>query len=516
MPTPRQHGGAPLMSMRLSAPGSYGLNTEQKGALLGHQWATKMVNMFFDSQGRMAVRNGFYRQKTGTTTLRWVHLDEAFSSTGTSYLFGVDRSAAGGVFYSTDEGLTWNGATVNVTIDDYYKTSVISFNDRVYYFTYKTSGNKGEYAAFPTPTSYTAITDTNTPNSGRVVAAFGRLWGIMNDGHTVRYSALLDGTDWDGADAGAIDLWNVWAENDTVEAVTEYNGTLVVFGKNNIAMWTDGQGSATGLDPTQMYVFDTVSGTGCIAHGSIQQVEGDLWFLSRYGLQSLGQVVQEKSNPMSNLSRHVQSDFLDDALAATSEYVRSVYSADYKLYIISFPSGPGTETGTQWAWDTRGRLPDGTPRCCGTWGNAYSAFVQMRGGSFLAAPNDGTHLGTFTSAKPDGISTSMPGSFETGWFAPTADEGNYKLLLKRADWTIDIGGAEGTPSYGAHYWAIDYVDTGLGLDGNYTLSVGANVVPLTLTGTASSIKFGANWTVYSGETLALQEITLKAKVGRTL
>ena len=58
MPTPRQHGGAALVPINLTAPGFAGLRTEQEGSVLGQEWATLLNNAVFDEAGRTALRKG--------------------------------------------------------------------------------------------------------------------------------------------------------------------------------------------------------------------------------------------------------------------------------------------------------------------------------------------------------------------------------------------------------------------------------------------------------------------------
>lgn len=522
MPTPRSHGGAALALIPMTAPGFKGLNTQAASSLLGPEWATKLTNCVLDDNNRVAARKG-YEELGGTGGAgRFVDLKEVLKSDGTSTLLAVERVSP--VYqYSSNAGATWAGTTTALNMTDGYRSSIVSFNNKGYVFTYGTSGVLGVQWDPSAPTVDTSISDTNTPNSGIVWAAFGRLWGVDNDGHTVRYSALLDGTDWDGTDAGSIDLWNVWSENDEVVGGTDFNGALVIFGRNNIAMWTDGQGSQLGVDPTQLYVFDTMKGVGCIEQHSIQHVNGDVWFLSTFGLQSLGRTIQEKSNPIMNLSKNVQDSFNTDVAGTTTKYIRSAYSPREKLYLLSLPSGGSAETGTCYAFDTRGMLEDGAARCLGEWTLVPNAMTYRRDGSLLMSLNGESGCGTYSLYLDRTAAYELV--YESGWMDLTQQ--GYLLFPKRYE-GVFFANTDVTVQY---KWAFDFDDTFKTRSKTFTIA-GASVWGTAVWGTdlygggtslrrgkipasgnGEYIKLGLNINI-DGVEFAVQQLDLFAKVGR--
>ena len=146
---------------------------------------------------------------------------------------------------------------------------------------------------------------------------------------------------------------------DTVRAIVPFNASLVVFGDNHIVFIADGQGSSIGIDPSNIYVADVINGTGCMTQWSVQHVgESDLLFLSRNGVQSLSRVVQEKSNPITNQSRNVRQDLMNNARGESdADDIRSFYSPKLGIYGITFPN-----QGVTWAVSVLTKFLSTAPR----------------------------------------------------------------------------------------------------------------------------------------------------------
>lgn len=515
MPTPRSHGGAALAMIPMTVPGFKGLNTDQASGILGTEWATLLQNAVIDSNNRVAARKG-WSTSTGTPVAKaftQLHIYEKHD--GTSYIIA---SAADALYSSSNSGSTWTDVT-NAIAFTAGNWQFVNYNDKVYGI------QQGEALIEGAGGNFTQLSVTDVPSGNALCAAFGRLWASRSDGTTLAYSALLDGTDWSGADAGVFDLTNVWRGTDTIQAITEFNGLLVVFGKNNIVFYTDGKGSALGIDPVEMYVVDIVSGTGCIARDSIQLVDGDLWFLSFNGLQSLGRVVQERSNPLDNISKNVQDALLAEAV--TSGYdlnkLRSAYSPRDRFYLLSLPDYTGASGGA-FVFDTRGKMEDGSARCMGTWTLAPTGIAVTRNSVvYMSIVGPTGEVGTYSGATDDG--TSYDFQFETGWLDLTQQ--GFLLFPKRysgifftdADisvnfkWAFDFDESfksrarsfqvDGAALYGTAVWGTDVYGGGVSLrDGK---------VPAA--GNGQYVKLGISATI-TGTTFAVQQLNLFCKIGR--
>ena len=517
MPTERQHGGAELLDIPLVTPGFRGLNTQQASGILGPEWATRLRNAVIDDNGRLSSRRGWVSETATPADTDFTNGIEYVQSDGTTSLVVCSATK----FYeSTDLGDTWTDITGSVvfTTGDW---QLVNFNNQVW------AAQSGHVLCYYDGLStFVDVSDVNAPTGGVLLSAFGRLWSNSYDGHTVKYSALLDGTDWTTSDSGSADHWNVWPGNDAITALAQFNGLLVVFGRKSVVMWTDGQGSALGLDPISMYVVDIIASVGCRSKFGVQEVGGDLWFLSDSGIQSLGRTVQFKSNPLDSVSKHVQ-DYVVSAVnnAGDADQIRSVYSPHDRLFLLSLPSWGSTESGTAIVFDTRGLDEEGAARCVGSWtGMVPRAAFVSRTGTFYASLAGATgELGTYTGTSDNG--TAYVFAYESGWFDITK---GYMLLPKRYTaiaytsgnlvltfkWAFDFSTSWRTASksftgttaggeFGVSEWGIGEWGSA------YSLRTGT----IAASGSGKYIKLALQASI-SDSSVAVQQLNLYSKVGR--
>lgn len=418
MPTQRMHGGAPLVHIPLNVPAFKGLNQQAAATILGPEWATRLEESVIDDNNRVAARKG------------WVQINETAIGGGETIVrsfeyitrAGVHQliaSTDSGLYMSANNGSTWSDVTGALTITN-GNWHFHNFNDKVVGF------QEGQAPIVYSGTTFSSIADVNAPRGGVGLAAYGRVWCVDDDGTSLRYSALLDETDWTSADSGYLDLFNTWPGADSVVAIAAFNSALIVFGERNIIFFTDGQGSALGIDPLNAYVSDTFSGTGCLARDSIQQIDGDLWFLSKSGLMSLSRLINERSNPMENLSRNIQ-DLLRDAVnTVDATRIESVYSPLHRFYLLCLPTDTG---GRVFVFDTRGRLEDGSVRCAGVWYSMVPRAITRLSNDaviFTISGQEG-YFGRYEGyAQPD---VEYQFAWESGWI--DFDSGGYLKFLKR-------------------------------------------------------------------------------------
>lgn len=446
MPTPRAHGGAPLQHFPLNLPGFKGLNKQARGAVLGPEWATRLENTVLDTSNRLASRKGWNPRTTTAAGEDFVQLTEYVTAGGTTRL--IATGDGGTLYHSTDDGATWADVTDTATVVN-SNMQFGMFNDELLGF--QENGGIVMYDG----TDFEDLTvNSGTAPDGRVgLCAFGRVWGVDFDQNTIRISAILDATRWDEADGGAtIDMMNVWPNTDTVQALAAFNGALVVFGKRNIVIWEDGEGSTRGLDPLQMYIADTISGVGCLSRDSVVNVKGDLWFLDDTGVQSLGRLINEKSNPLINISANVQDELLGFAQQANANNMRAVYSPEDRFYLLSIPLGTATETGVVFCFDTRGFLENGAARCAGLWNQMVPTAMIVRDNLSLvmALKEIQGEVGTY-SGFLDNLDSYVL-DYESGW---TDLQSPTLKILKRIAALMFIQSATTVTMK----WAFDFADT---------------------------------------------------------
>ncbi len=497
----------------LNVPAFLGLNTQNESGLLGPEWATKLQNAVLDSSGRVAVRKGWNSLTTTPLAADIVQLVEYHTHAGARQLIA---STATTFHLSTDGGASFSNITGAITFTN-GNWQFMNFVDDMYAI----QAGKAPCRYDPGLGVFTAIADVNAPQGGVGVAAFGRLWIVGSDGYTIRFCALLDGTDWTSADSGSISVRNLWPATDTVQALAAFNNKLLIFGRNNILVVEDGTGDVRGLDPFTAFVTETISGVGCIARDSVQQVEGDVWFLSASGLQSLGRLIQEKNNPLENLSRNVQ-DYLMSQYDLAND-VRSVYSPENRFYLLSLPTANG---GTAFVFDTRGRLPDGSARCMGTWvGLVPNAVIRDLDGDVIIALNNITgELGTYSSYLDDASTYLF--DYESAWM--DINKEGYLLIPKRISgvffldstaqiefkWAYDFSTEfnRTTRSFGV---AGTFSEFGIAEYGIAEFGGGVNLRSrkIPTSGTGRYIKLGLSASI-NNTSIAVQSLDLYAKIGR--
>ena len=309
------------------------------------------------------------------------------------------------VWHSDDEGSTWTDVTGAATVTDPYM-QWINFKDFAFGF------QDGDVVLKWDGAVLTDFTPTvgDIAQGGVALSAFGRIWAVDESGTFLQYSALLNEEDWDFADptsdAGGFELKNVWEGTDTVVGLVEFNGQLVVMGEENILIWSDGQGSEVGLDPLSMYIVDTLHGVGCYARDSIVEVDAELMWLSKSGVQRLSRVVEQRSNPLLNFSRHVHDDLLRRARNTDRRQIHALYSPEERFVYWAFPDPTnGPESGETYCFDSRGTNPDESGRCVGVWDVITpkcsirlkdSQQILMFCGEASPPPNTQLSLRTFT------------------------------------------------------------------------------------------------------------------------
>lgn len=514
-----------LLPIDAVTPGRLGLNLQQKTSLLPPQWAVNALNCRMDSAQRLAVRDG-YSVTTGTPTT------ELLIESIHEYLKGDGTVET---IFSTDDNIYNNPTTPNsikggLTITDgrwYFQNfndKCIGFQDGSKPIVYSTSGS----FATVVESSGTAPTSTD----GIALCAYGRVWALDSDGQTIKYSGLLDETDWGGAGAGSIDMSNVWTQGmDEVKAIAAFNGSFLVFGKNHIVIWEDELGSQLGISPTDLAVVDVIEGTGCISHWTVAPIgETDIVFMSRNGLQSLGRVIQEKSNPLRTVSKYVRDQLLTDVdKEDTPLDLRSTYTPEEGLYLLSIPA-----VNIVYAFDVRNKVQDQEGDVifpCYQWefkdsGGAFfapSALESTQAGGLLLGSGTG-EIYTYGAASDNG--TTIRFEYSSPWLDLGEELGNRLKILKRIGailfvrnntgiefkWGTDFQEGSGSVSKeiydpSASEWSI--AEWGLGeWSGGLFLQI--IKVPARDVGQYYQVKIETNTT---GQ-FAIQQVELFTKVGR--
>lgn len=431
----------------LVGPGWRGLNLQRKGQLLTQDWCVEALNAVIDDSYRVACRGG-YSVTTTTPITSSPNVDsihEYVTSDGTVEMI-VAWSGGIGNSLTDPEGNDVSGSFVDTGVINFgnYNGKVIAFTD----------GQKpGVYSG----ATFATITESSgtapTIHNGIGMCAYGRVWGLDSDGNTIKYSGLLDETDWGTVSAGLVDMSNIWPGGmDEVKAIAAYNGSLVVFGQNHIVIWDDQTGSQLGFDPLNMVVVDVIEGTGCISHWTVKHVgDGDLLFASRNGVQSLGRVIQEKSNPLTNVSRNIRDDLVADFASISSHNdIRAEYSPEEGQYYLTINTVSRT-----WVFDVLKAFQDdnGAVVYPVTYWDLYAYSLCVRRNGTILLGRAGA-VWTYSTSTTNDAGTAIDFKFHTPWLDLGEQLANRVKMMKRLQAIIY------TPSSGTFTfkWAVDFQD----------------------------------------------------------
>jgi hypothetical protein len=345
------------------------------------------------------------------------------------------------------------------------------------------------------------------------LAAYGRIWlaDIVGDRQTVYFSRLLDGSDFSGGDSGSLSINAVFPNNDQIVALTAHNGFLIIFGRNNIAIYSNP------IDVTELTLAEFIPNVGCIARDSVQSTGTDIIFLSDSGVRSLQRIIQEKSLPFRDLSKNVRDELIDAVAGETPANVKGIYYNRDAFYLLALPT-----TKVVYCFDLRSALQDGSAR--------VTKWDSIEPRAFLV--NDAKQL---LVGKPGYVGK---------YFGHTDNQANYRLqyftnyfdfdtptrikVLKQIGFVV-IGGAQAQVAikfgfdYNENYRAVTRrLPTGTIAEygvaeyniGEYTNGIDLVKFKVNASGTGTVLQVGLESDI-TGNPLSIQKIDIYVKGGKT-
>lgn len=513
-----------LQTSAVSAPGFFGLNTQDSPLDLASGFALVATNCVIDQYGRIGSRKGWARVNSssgnlGANNVGVVH--ELVQSDGTltvlfagnNKLFKLDGSNA--VVELTYGG---GGTAPTITASNW---SVASLNSITYFF--QTGHDPLIYDPNVSTTTYRRVSEktgyTGTVPSGDIVlSAFGRLW-VANTStvkNVVYFSDLLSGHVWTTGTAGSLNVDRVWPSgSDEVQGLAAHNGFLIIFGKRQILVY------ANATTPSTMSLSDTVGGIGCIARDSVQSTGKDVLFLSNSGVRSFARTIIEKSAPLGDLSKNVRSDLMQVVAGETLANIKSAYSESEAFYLLTVPSVKEV-----YCFDTRQQLQDGSFRVTKWDSIEPTALLSRRNGDLLIGKNG--YIGKYSTYQ------DYTSNYRMLYYTNHADLGNANVtsLLKRLK-VVVIGG---TNQYVTIKWGFDFLTNyqsanalipTQGISEYGVAEYGANASPVAyysegvalqtlsvLAGGSGKIVQTGYETNISGSPLSIQRIEIQSKDGK--
>ena len=533
----------PLQATSITAPGYFGLNTQDSGVDMNSAFALIARNAVIDRYGRIGARKGWLYKTTsgGTSSLPEVvaefdNYDGTYSilSFGNNKLFVGETTMTEKLVRNSDNS---GNATYTITGNNWqvipaqYSSGLTASphalivqegHKPLVYHKMPTSGgaahaHNGDFGfqllsdVGSVPSGFSA--STFLPRCG--IGAFGRTW-LANisdiDKLTVYYSRLLDPSDFTGSGSGVINLEKVVPGDDRIIALAAHNDFLIIFCEKNIVIYN----SASNV--SNLTLQDVIVGVGCISRDSVQNIGTDVLFLSATGVRSLARTIQEKSAPVRDISRNVRDTLLDYIASENTENIRSVYFASDAFYLLTLPN-----SGFTYYFDLRQFLQDGSARAT-VWDN-----ISPRG---LCATRDRRLL----LGKTNGIAqytgyNDNSSTYIFSYYTPYLDFGSPSVIkmLKKIG-IVTVGAAATTFDI---KWAFDYSNDykstqittvsgdvseyGIAEYGiaEYSASIFLENLKRQLSGNGNVVQIGVDAEV-NGYPVSIQKLDIYAVTGRTI
>ena len=444
-----------LQTTTISAPGFLGINTQESSVDLSSGYALEAYNCVIDKFGRIGARKGWTKQNSSTNSdlgtndiefLFELGETEQVIAGGNNLLLTLDSGVLTTAVDTTVSNAAGTGTTAYTITGNNWSASSIVFGEGpdisphaylaqtghlplVYHKLGASHAHTGVYGfnllsdAGSVPTPYVSSPSDFKPNV--VLGAYGRTWwaNIVNDEQTVYFSALLDGTNLSTGDSGYLSLVDVFPNGDQVVGLAAHNGFLVIFGKRNIAIYSNP------IDVTRLELVDLIANVGCIARDTIINTGTDVMFLSDTGLRSISRVIQEKSAPINNISFNVRDDLVTFVDSETNkDRIKSAYYPKDAFYVLTLPTSKYV-----FCFDLRGRLQNGACRVT-IWDSIEpTAFYTTYAGNLLIGKEG--YVGKYISYLDNDTIYKMR------YYTNNFDLGNPTSLkvLKKANFTV-VGG----------------------------------------------------------------------------
>ena len=512
-----------IQTSSISAPGFYGLNTQDSPLDLASGFALVATNCVIDQYGRIGARKGWTRvnsssgnlgandvgvihelvQTDGTLTVLFAGNNKIFKLSGTSV---TELTYGGGGSAPTISASNWQCASLN-GITYFFQTGhdPLIYDPAVSTTTYRRVSEKTGYVG-------------TVPSGNIAISAYGRLWvaSTSTDKITISFSDLIAGHVWSGGTTGTLDTSRVWPNGaDEVQALAAHNGFLFIFGKRQILVY---QGATT---PATMSISDTVGGIGCLARDSVQTTSSDVIFLSNSGVRSLMRTIQEKSAPERDLSKNVRNDLMGDVASQTLANIKSVYSEREGFYLLTMPV-----TQSVYCFDTKITLQDGSYRVT-TWDSITpTALYSLRSGVLYIGKNG--YIGQYTGYN------DYTSAYRMQYYTNHADLGNVNQtsILKKIS-VVVIGGTNQNlfikwgfdfktnylsatttiPVQGVSEYGIAEYGANATVVAEYSDGIALNTLKVSATGTGKVVQTGYESNI-NGTQLSIQKIEIQAKNGK--
>ena len=441
MPTKR------LNPLVLDSVGVFGLNTQANASSLDHRWLVNADNIMISSEGRLTSRKGVQAisDSVGNYPVKSIHQHQyvdrstTLISSANNKIWKIDSSTI--PLTSTEQ--TFTGTPQTITGDNWQwiqydddSIGVQAGHKPIHY-----TSDTDTWADLEDTANYTASANVTVFDPSCILSQYGRLWaaGFTEDKQAVLYSKTLEHHKWNGTGSGQINMKSVWGFDEVV-ALESFNGKLIIFGKNNIAIYNDPWDPSAGT----FALDEVIQGIGCVARDSVKAFGDDVLFLAADGVRSLNRTKIQDKMPLTDLTKNVKNDIIKHITSSNPDDIKSEYNTSGGYYVLSF-----TGINETYILDFKSANPDNTPKVT-KW-----LFDKERSPKSLLSLSTGQLYLGLGSSTFNGViatydnyhdrdylgSTSIPQTYQTTFKTVWMDFGvpHSAKLLKQFSCVIDGG-----------------------------------------------------------------------------
>lgn len=491
-----------VRGVNFALPGAYGLNTQSEIADSEElRFATLARNAVIDQSGKLVSRKDFVLQTSGFSgNIEQVYTHRKADGTD------VIMSASGGKVYSGTSTLTQrhDNSGSSTTANSW---QFASLSGKIFGF----QANQSPFVLNESTFAAESFTGAPWTKPNIIIAGAGRLFAADDeaggDRQKIWWCDLLDGKTWNTAsNSGNISVIRAWPNGaDTIVALEFLSGRLIVFGRNNILMYT----LPSDLNPASMTLTDTVENIGCIARDSVVLAGGTIYFLSHDGYYKIAPLAQVTSlmAPL-KVTKLVSDDFVSSLSAEDLTKVRAGFNPVEKFVVLTLPTGNKT-----WCFHADRLVPDHETPPVTDWtntSNPFRAFCFDKEGNWYCGMTNG--VGKYTGYTPDGASSDYNYEFYTQWNA----FGDETRLKHAKDFAMTLETDSGQT--GTFRWQMDYKEGSTRTlaftcsSTDFAEAPGIGIVKGAIGGSFSSARFGFT-TAINGDKVSLHALRVYAKPG---
>jgi hypothetical protein len=350
-----------MQAFGLSCQGGLNTNLNQFQMLQQPGFATELLNFEVDPDGGYRRINGYTLFGGGSAARPnssngilglFVYADGVIAASGTNLYFSLDgtswlqinRSSVSG---SGDNHTTFTGRSVAARTTQGQVTFALFEGDSTYgevVITDKGSGCKPAIfkmtgsGALNTRTFFyeeVTVSGTHYPKVCTIHDKHLVVAGAATAANTIFYSGTSDINSFSSTGSGSIVL------DDQVVGLRSFRGDLIIFCKNSIYKLVNIN------DSNSIAVVPITKNVGCLDGHSIQEIGGDLLFLSPDGLRLVAGTARIGDVELSSVSRQIQSVISDIAGSIDTYIITSAVLRSKSQYRLFYSSSVGATSSSQ-------------------------------------------------------------------------------------------------------------------------------------------------------------------------